>query len=127
MGRPERLSAASSMSTVASGDADRSTAKAPATWGAAMEVPLMLENPPPGIEELMAVPGAKRSMKYALLEYAATKSPLVVAPTVTAVEMHPGAPVALTYALFPEEITVAMPAERRLSMMALRASSSQGE
>ncbi|OPZ57780.1 MAG: hypothetical protein BWY88_01142 [Synergistetes bacterium ADurb.Bin520] len=40
-------------------------------------------------------PGAKRSTKYAMLEKGAKFMYLFVAPTVTAVEMHPGVPVAL--------------------------------
>ena len=49
----------------------------------------------------------------------------VVLPTVIALDMHAGAPTASVKPLLPEEITVAMPAAFRLSIIALRESESQ--
>ncbi len=66
----------------------------------------------PGTEELIAEPGANKSTIDALFEKFDTTSLFVVEPTVTAVEMHPGAPTAFVKLSFPEAITVAMPALR---------------
>ncbi len=50
-----------------------------------------------------------------------------VAPTLTALEMHPGLPMLLENPLFPDEITVAILAERRLSITALVSSPSASQ
>ena len=107
-----------------------SSAHAPETWGAAIEVPLLVSNPPPGMEELMPTPGARRSTREDMLELEAMLSPaetvgFAVEPTVIALEMHAGAPTAFVKELLPDEITVAALMELRLSMAALRASVSQ--
>jgi hypothetical protein len=68
------------------------SAHAPATCGAAMEVPSKTANPPPGTEELMLDPGARRDKKEAELENHETVSVSVVEPTLTALDMHAGAP-----------------------------------
>ena len=68
-----------------------STAKAPATCGVAIEVPLRVPKAPPGTAAKMLLPGASRSTSVAWLEKPETVSALVVLPTVTAVEMQPGA------------------------------------
>ena len=88
-------------------------------------MPLKLANPPPGTDERMFDPGARRSTIGLKLESKATTSCLVVLPTVTALDMHAGAVTEFLKPLLPEEITVAMPAVLRLSMIALRESESQ--
>ncbi len=80
---------------LAPGALERITAKAPATCGAAIEVPLKVAKPP-GTDELMDDPGAKTSMKAATFEKLETISDLVVEPTLIALEMHAGAPIAST-------------------------------
>src|SRR5438876_6882191 len=110
----------------------RNAAQAPVTCGAAIDVPLLKPNPLPVTDELMDVPGASRLRKLAVCEKTATASPgratSVVAPTLMALEMQPGAatprrnvgtPLTGGMELLPAEITVAMPAARRLSMMSL--------
>jgi len=52
---------------------------------------------------------------------------LVVAPTLTAVEMQPGALTALVALLLPAAIAEAMPAARRLSMIDFVGSVSHGD
>src|SRR5687767_2499063 len=117
----------SSVGTVALGASSFSTAHAPATCGAAIEVPSLEAKPPPGTDELIPVPGASSSTCDDEFEKLDTASPLVVEPTVIADEMHAGAPTPVEEPRFPDEITVAIPVERRLSIAALRASPSQAE
>ena len=50
---------------------------------------------------------------------------MVVAPTLTAVEMHPGAPMPFTNPELPAEMTVTMLLVRSVSMIGLRVSVSQ--
>src|SRR5262245_59388770 len=52
--------------TLAFGDFSLSTANAPVTCGAAIDVPLLLPNALPGTEELMKRPGASSFRKEAL-------------------------------------------------------------
>ena len=75
--------------------AERSTAKAPATWGVAIEVPLKTEKPVPVTEELIEPPGAKSVRNDALFEKEDTVSCLVVEPTLTDVEIQAGPEIAL--------------------------------
>src|SRR5688572_7135562 len=118
--------------TVFQGSLSSRSAQAPATCGAAIEVPVFLAKLPPGTDDLMFTPGASRSTIPDILELGAMVSFLVVAlsftvvaPTVIALEMHAGAATALVKPLLPEAITVAIPADLRLSIIALRASESQ--
>ncbi len=67
----------------------------------------------------MATPGERTSTQSALFEKLATWSASVVAPTVTAELMHPGALVAWACPLFPEAMTVAMPAAFKFSTAAV--------
>jgi hypothetical protein len=90
-----------------------------------MEVPLKKANPPPGTEELMLSPGASSERNEAELENDETVSDFVVEPTLTALDIQAGAPMELVKPSLPEEITVAIPADLRLSMTALRGSVSQ--
>ena len=58
-------------------------------------------------------------------ENEATASVFVVAPTLTADEMHPGTLIALVAPALPAAMTVAMPANLRLSMIGLCGCESQ--
>ena len=80
------------LATEAEGVCCLSSAHAPATCGVAMEVPLKTANPSPGTEELMLWPGASRERMEAELENEETASDSVVEPTLTALDMHAGAP-----------------------------------
>ncbi len=62
-----------------------------------------------------------------VFEYEATTSDLVVAPTLTAEDMHAGELSAFVAPLLPAATVVAMPTDRRLSMMAFSGSESQAE
>lgn len=89
---PEFWSAPSTWDTVAAGLRDRRTAQAPATCGVAMEVPRIDPKPAPGTDEVITEPGASRLRNGAVfekLEIASVRSS--VDPTLTAVEMQPGA------------------------------------
>ena len=55
-------------------------------------------------------------MKEAMLEKLETTSEFVVEPTLIAVEIHAGAPMATVYPEFPEAITVAISTEIKMSM-----------
>jgi hypothetical protein len=66
-------------------------------------------------------------MKDATFEYEATTSDLVVAPTVIADGTQPGALTAFVHPLLPAATAVAIPAERRLSMMSFVGSPEQGD
>jgi hypothetical protein len=101
------------------------SAHAPATCGVAMEVPLNTANPPPGTEEFMLEPGARRDKKEAELENEDRVSDFVVEPTLTALDIQPGAFMESVKPLLPEAITVAIPAVLRLSIIAFRESVSQ--
>src|SRR5215213_1867651 len=111
--------------TVLKGSLSSRSAQAPATCGAAIEVPLFLAKLPPGTDEAMLTPGASRSTIEEKLESGAMVSCLVVLPTVIALEMHAGEATASVKPSLPEAITVAIPAALRLSMTALRGSVSQ--
>jgi hypothetical protein len=93
-------------------------AHAPATCGVAMEVPSNTANPPPGTEEFMLEPGARRCKKEAELENDDRVSDFVVEPTLTALDIQPGLLMESLKPLFPEAITVAIPADLRLSIIA---------
>src|SRR5882724_5272269 len=78
-------------STLACGAACFRIAQAPATCGAAIDVPRATTNRPLGYDERMGSPGANSDRKGATYEKSATWSLLVVAPTLTAVDTHAGA------------------------------------
>ena len=65
------------------------------------------------------MPGASSEVKKDRFEYEAIVSFLLVAPTLIAVETQAGELMALTALLLPAEMTVAMPADRRLSIAGL--------
>jgi len=90
-----------------------------------MEVPLKFANPPPGTDESILEPGARRERKEAELENEEMVSESVVEPTLTALDMQAGALMEFVKPLLPEEITVGMPAAFRLSIIGLRVSESQ--
>src|SRR5688572_291704 len=110
----------SSMSeTLAAVAASRSTAQAPATCGAAIDVPLSAAYAPPVTDEVMESPGANSERNGATFEKYDTVSFLFVEPTLTADEMQAGEEIANGTPLLPDATTVAMPIERRLSMSGL--------
>lgn len=74
---------------------------------------------PPVTEEVIESPGAKSEKNDATLENADTVSSLFVEPTLTAEEIQAGDEIANGIPLLPEAMTVAMPIERKLSMMGL--------
>jgi hypothetical protein len=76
---------------------------------------------------LILPPGASRDKKSALFANEDTSFSFVMLPTLTALLMQAGMPMAFVTELLPLEITVAMPAARRLSMIGLRLSLSQGD
>ena len=124
IGAPVLRSAPRISATPAEGLTDFSTAHAPETCGAAMDVPLIetISEPAlPGNAEAIATPGASKSRYGAVFEVGQTVSDLNVAPTLIADEMHPGEVSDVLDALFPEATTVAMPAERRPSIAAFNA------
>ena len=108
---PVVCSAARISSTEAVGTACLNRAKMPATWGAAIEVPLAISNPPPVVDVVIERPGASRLMPGARLEKDATASAggSVVAPTLIADPMQAGADTALLRPSLPEATTVATP------------------
>ena len=65
----------------------------------------------------MSDPGASRVRKGAEFERSATASSLVVLPTLIAEVTHAGALIASVFDSFPLETMVAIPTERRLSMI----------
>jgi hypothetical protein len=83
----------------------------------AIEVPDKDAKPPPGTDETMEDPGAKRERNEAEFENEETTSLFVVDPTLIALEIHAGSLIPLA-ALLPAATTVAMPAERRVSTIA---------
>src|SRR5262245_9942894 len=125
MGCPVLTNAVRLSLTLAEGFWDLRIAQAPATCGAAMDVPSKAAKPPPGTDEVMTPPGARRLRIGALLEKFATKSDFVVAPTLMALEMQAGAEMPSAKPSFPEAMTVAMPTERRLSIIAFLGSVSR--
>jgi hypothetical protein len=82
-------------------------------------VPFFNANLPPGTEEFMLEPGARRDKKEAELENEDRVSNFVVEPTLTALDIQPGLPMESVKPLLPEAITVAIPADLRLSIIAL--------
>ena len=92
-----------------------------------IEVPSKFAHVSSGTDESTLTPGAKRSSSVPRLLKLATASESSVAPTVTAVEMQPGAPTAFVKPLFPAAIAVATLLLSRLSMAVLRLSPSHAE
>ena len=107
--RPFPFNAFSTSSTVELVQTDRSAVIAPATCGVAMDVPLKGANPPPGTDELILEPGAKRSTIDALFENDERESVFVVAPTVTASVMQPGEFTALVKPYCPTQLRLRSP------------------
>jgi hypothetical protein len=119
--RAERISL-----TDADGFACLRIAKAPATCGAAIEVPVLLATfPLPGTADVIFVPGASKDKKDALFELSLTVSLFVVLPTLIADEIQAGAASASVKPLLPEATTLAIPTERKLSIGAFSGSVSQ--
>src|SRR6516225_452358 len=108
------------------GTACLSRANAPATCGAAIDVPLNTSYPPPGTDELMFSPGASSDRKGAMSEKKDTSSVRLLDPTLTADEIHAGEVRADPEKLLPEATTLAIPSDRRLSILGFIGSLSQG-
>src|SRR4051794_29345918 len=115
IGTPVDWSAVRILETLAPGADWRRIAKAPVTCGAAIEVPLNTAVPPPGTEDVIDDPGASSERKGAEFEKLDTVSALVVEPTLTAPGVHAGLPIDVLEPSLPAEITVAVPADRRLA------------
>lgn len=97
---------------------DLRIASAPATCGAAMDVPLIDVQPPLVEAERISAPGARTVTSELLFEPSVPLcshivSDLVEAPTNTAPDMQPGYDTPLVNALFPLIITGAIFAETR--------------
>ena len=90
IGSPEHASAVCSCDTEAFGSKLRKSAKAPATWGAAMEVPLMRRYDRDGTPAVMASPGASKSISGEWLEKEDRPSAFVELPTATALLIQAG-------------------------------------
>ena len=91
----------------------------PVTCGVAIDVPLRTLNPPPGTEELIALPGANSDRNEATFEKDETWLALSTDPTLMAVEMQPGDESEVPDPSLPAAITVATLIERRLSIAGL--------
>src|SRR5437016_12091537 len=89
-----------------------------------MDVPLAMPKPPPVTDDVIDSPGAKRDIRDDTLENDETTSDFVVEPTLIAEDTHPGADMLFVLPPLPAAIAVAMPTERRLSMIAFVGSES---
>src|SRR5206468_7514126 len=90
-----------------------------------MDVPLSMAKPPPVTDERMSSPGANSDMNGATFENDDTASDFVVDPTLTADEIQAGDDSAVGEPSLPDATTVAIPAERSVSMIAFSGSASQ--
>ena len=89
-------------------------------------MPAQVPYPPPGIEDVIHSPGARRLRKDALLEKAVTMSVISsVAPTLTAEDIQAGALMPPLSPLFPDAIIVAILTDFRLSIEGFSGSESQ--
>ena len=95
----------------AKGSFSRSMAKAPETAGVAKEVPLPVDIPPPGTDDVTDSPGAKSERKEALSVNDETWSESLVDPTLIAPDTHAGASMAVELPSFPDATTGAIPAD----------------
>src|SRR5215467_1026118 len=126
IGRPFCCSAWRIVSTLAPGTACFMIAKVPATWGAAIDVPLSASYSPPGTDDVMFSPGAKSESEGATSENQETTSVLSVEPTLTADDTHAGDANCEVDPSLPDATVVAMPRALRLSMIGLYGWSSHG-
>ena len=110
-----------SATVVPAGAHDAIAAIAPVTCGVAIDVPLNTAKPVPGTDDSMLLPGASTSTVSERLENPEMLSASVVEPTVKAVDIHPGDPIAAGKLSFPAAITVVPPAVINWSIMALSA------
>src|SRR5438309_2509197 len=125
-GSPVFRSADSTVLTLAPGTACLITPQAPATCGAAIDVPLSAWYDPPGTDDVIDSPGASSERNGATFENHDTASVLSVEPTLTADEMQACVVRPDGDAELPAATTVAIPIARRLSMMGLAGSVSHG-
>src|SRR5712692_4356192 len=89
-GSPVFRSAVNTVPTLAPGTACLITPHAPATCGAAIDVPLSAWYDPPGTDEVIDSPGASSERNGVTLENHETASVLSVETTLTADEMQAG-------------------------------------
>jgi hypothetical protein len=106
-------------STLAEGLCCLSSDQAPATCGAATEVPLRFPYVEVGMDELTLTPGANRLAFGPTSEKLATLSESSTAATLTAPEMHAGYSMPSVKPSFPAATTTAMPALFRRSNAAV--------
>src|SRR5262249_22060191 len=99
-------------------------AQAPATCGAAIDVPSYTSKLPPGTEERIEDPGASSESWGDMSEKSETSSSFVVEPTLTADEIQAGNARAAGSPSFPAATLVGMPTDRRLLMRAVICGSS---
>ena len=119
IGRPVWRSALRIVPTLAPGTASRSRPHAPATCGAAIDVPLNAWNVPPGTEDVMTSPGATSERNDATFENHEMWFDLSIDPTLMAEEIQAGVEIPHVAEPFPDATTVATPIDRRLSMIGL--------
>ena len=101
--------------TAPAGAASRARAKAPATYGAAIEVPDFSAKPPPGTDETMRVPGASRLKPVGAASEKLAIWPVVSrAPTEMAPDEHAGNETPSGLEWLPEATVTAMPEPRQV-------------
>src|SRR3954447_11163835 len=129
IGSPVASSAWTICAAGTSGSFERRSAMAPATYGAAAEVPSAVAQPLPGTDEVTETPGASRATIGPSSVNGASASGVVVveAPTATALLMQAGAPTPMWLGFLPAATTVGIPSAARASIAGLRRSESQLE
>src|SRR5262245_3227499 len=126
IGNPVCRKALSPVLTVMEGTGCLSRANAPATCGAAIDVPLKYSYPPPRTDEAIDPPGASGDRKGAMPEKSDTSAVGLLDPTLTADEIHAGVVSDDPETLLPEATTLAIPSDRKLSILGFSGSLSQG-
>ena len=114
IGSPVLSNVERASSTVIPGSNDLSIANAPATCGAAIDVPLFVPNWLFGIDDVIDEPVANKSKKLAILLKLEIPSTFVVEPTLITFGKQAGEPNELEEPALPEDATVAISTERRL-------------
>src|SRR3954453_21338201 len=126
IGLPAPRSAGTICAPGTSGSFERRSAMAPATCGAAAEVPSAVVQPLPGTNEVMETPEASRATIGPSSVNGASASGVVVveAPTATALLMQAGAPTPIWLESLPAATTGGIPSAARASIAGLRRSES---
>ncbi len=102
-----------------------STAMAPETCGVAIDVPLRVAIPPPGIADVIDRPGARKSSRGDELEKLDTRKSASTEPTATASVTQAGQLIWLGSPALPDATTVATPRSWSSRIGSARALSSQ--